>query len=556
MFFQNYGYVKLTEYIKFSLAEITGANSPPMVVELLLLTLTMLFITAGFMFVMRHLLIGTSRKIEYEIRALLFGKLLSLPLIFYQREQTGDLVSRLTNDLNDLRTLLGPGIMYIPNSVSRILFFLPVMFSISPLLIGITLAQMAVLVIVIFWVMPKLRPFYQRIQEVRADINNYAWQMIFGVNTIKLNTMEEGQTRSFGALSNNYFNANMRLEGIQSFTWPFFFFFFSLSQAVILFFGGSEIIAGNIRVEELLQFSVMISVMIFPIFSLGWVMSILQQGISAWERMEKIFHYPVSNKRIKSIDYNTKKALTLSCQNVSLKNENGVEILHNINLKIPYGKMIGITGPTGSGKTVLLEVLAGLRQPETGLVTLAGEDISELTLNSLYRDIAFSSQESFLFSTTIKKNIGFEGGHEPIQVKVEESARISEIANDIMGFRERYEQVLGERGINLSGGQKQRASLGRAVYKEAKILMLDDSLSAVDAKTEKSIVDNIRALKSLKTVIVVSHRVSLLKHVDEIVVMEMGKIVERGTHKSLIAKKTGPYARLVKLQKLKASLQS
>lgn len=557
MLLQNYSYVKLSETIKFTLAEIISKNRSDEVLRLLGIIFVFLIATCFFMFAMRHLIIGNSRKIEYVIREILFTKLLSLPLKFYRKQQTGDLVSRLTNDLNDLRTLLGPGIMYIPNSLSRIIFFVPVMFSISPLLISITFAQMAILLAIIFIIMPRLRPYYTRIQEARGNINNHAWQMIFGINTIKLNTLEKTQSHFFQKFSHKYLKENLRLEIIEGFTWPFFFFFFSLSQSVILFFGGQEIITGAIQVEELLQFSVMISVMIFPIFALGWVMSILQQGISAWYRMEKILQEPVDDQRVKPLPKSKKRSLDLECKKISLLTPEVKPpnyLLKNISLKIPHGKMIGLTGNTGSGKTLLLEILAGLRLPSRGKILIAGVDLTEIAPKYLYRKLSLSSQESFLFSTTIKKNIGFEGGQEPIQNKVEESARISAIAEDIHGFPNQYDQVLGERGINLSGGQKQRTSLGRAVYKEADILILDDSLSAVDAKTEKRIIDNIRSLKSLKTIIIASHRVSLLKHADEIVFLKNGEIVEKGSPSKLLKKKKGHYSQLVTLQKLKESL--
>lgn len=550
MFLQNYSYVKLSEYIKWSLAEITGNNQDDSVYHLLSIVLLLLLLTCFFMFVMRHLIISNSRKIEYEIRSKLFKKLLSLPVQFYHKEQTGDLVSRLTNDLQDLRTLLGPGIMYVPNSISRIAFFIPAMFAISPMLVMIILSQMTLLVIIILLATPKLRPFYRRVQETRANINNHAWQIISGITTIKLNTMEKTQTNFFGGFSLAYFKELLVLEKIHGIIWPFFFFFFSLSQSVILFVGGKEIISGEIKIEELLQFSVMIGVMIFPIMSLGWVMSILQQGVSSWERLSKIFNEPVDKKKINNLP---KVPLAIVCQNIRVMGNHDEEILKNISFKIAPGKMIGITGLTGSGKTVLLEAITGLLPVTSGKVLVGGMDIATVQQKSLYQRIAFASQESFLFSSSIKNNIGFEGGVEPLQNRVEYSAQIADIAKDIQGFPEQYEQILGERGINLSGGQKQRTSLSRAIYKEAEILIFDDSLSAVDSKTEEMIINNLKELKSLKTIIVVSHRISILKFVDEIFFLKNGKLTERGSHKKLLTK-GGGYSRLAKLQKLKEQL--
>jgi ATP-binding cassette subfamily B protein len=425
------------------------------------------------------------------------------------------------------------------------------MFLISRGLALIILIQMGILVIIILIVMPRLRPYYRRIQESRSNINNHAWQMIFGINTIKLNTMEETQKQSFGKLSLNYLKANMKLQLFEAVTWPFFLFFFSLSQCVILFYGGKEIINGEIKIEELLQFSVMIGVMIFPIFSLGWVMSILQQGISAWDRISKILNEPEDLNKTNILP---NKPLNIVCKNIGLELEKGKNLLKRISFEITPGEMIGIAGNIGSGKTILLEVLAGIKPVTSGKVFIGGIDINTIERNSLYKKLSFASQEAFLFSTTIKKNIGFQGGFDPIQKKVEKSAYISDVAYDIMNFPDRYMQILGERGINLSGGQKQRTSLARAIYKEAEILIIDDSLSAVDAKTEMNIVDNIKKLKKLKTIIIVSHRISVLKHVDKIFFLNNGEIVEKGTHKQLIHKKNGYYAKLVELQKLKENL--
>ncbi len=550
MIFHNYGYLELTNGFKETLAYITEENERTTTLYYLGLTFFYLFITVFFMYAMRYLIIGNSRKIEYDIRKKLFQKLLNLPISFYKKEQTGDLVSRITNDLNDIRTLLGPGLMYIPNSLSRLGFFIPVMLGISFKLLSILLVQMTILVLMIFLVMPKLKPFYKRIQEVRAKINNRAWQVIFGITTIKLNTMEVYQTKKFREVSEEYLTSNLKLAKIEEFTWPFFFFFFSLSEILILLVGGQEIIENKITIAELLQFGIMVGVITFPIFSLGWVMSIIQQGITAQERINKFFDFPVPKQL--PLKEEIKKFSYLEFQDVSFKNENGITILDKINLKIKMGEFLGVSGKIGTGKTLLIEMIAKIIAPTSGKILINGVDIQKVPNDVYYKIIALVPQETFLFSTKMKNNLAFEKGYEPKMTQVIKSAKISHLHDEINDFKDKYNQVIGERGINLSGGQKQRTAIGRAIYKQADVLIMDDSLSSVDSETEKNIIRNFKKLKNLKTVIYSSHKISFLKQANRIIFLKDAKIHEQGTHSELIKKK-GEYHKLVELQKLKKS---
>ncbi len=555
MLIHNYGYVKFPEYMKLALEEISAANNASKVQKLLLYTAGYLAITCLFMYLSRLLIIGVSRRIEYAFRKDLFAKLLYLPIQFYKREQTGDLVSRITNDLNDVRTMLGPGIMYIPNSLSRLAFFLPVMITLSPTLMRWIAALIAIIIVLILIIMPILRPLYKKIQEVRASINNEAWQFILGHTTIKLNTIEKEKSRQFNALSFNYLKANLRLTIFEGLTWPLFFFIFSLSAVLILTIGGREVIAGMMTLEELLQFNVMLGILTFSVFSLGWVMSLLQQGISALERINQFFMEPAPDLTKTATLPASGKPLGIKVTELTLKDEYARKVITQLSLDIRPGEMIGITGKTGSGKTALLEMLMGITPPSSGSVYLGNHNIFTLKSQSLYEVITLVPQETFLFSTSIKNNIAFEEEANPHFPRVVEAAKLSDIHKDITKFPQQYEQILGERGITLSGGQKQRTAIGRALYKRASILVLDDALSSVDSETEEIIINNLRTLKNLKTIIIASHKISLLKLCDRIIFLEAGRITETGTHKQLLAQK-GAYAKLTKLQQLKAAIDS
>lgn len=548
----NFSYSRVPDYMRIILEEVSDLNRGTVVLENTSWALLYLLLTCFFMYHMRNFIIGSSREVEYAFRKSIFEKLLSLPVEFYRKQQTGDLISRIINDMNDIRTMVGPGIMYIPNSLARMLFFVPVMYGISANLmisIGVLILMLIVLILII---MPKLRPFYKNIQEARAKINNDAWQMASGITTIKTNSIEPQQLSTFEKQNDQYIKANLRLALVEQFTWPLFVVVFGMSGVIILWIGGSEVIAGEITKEELLQFNIMLGVLTFPIFSLGWVMSLLQQGISALQRLSRILSEPsVKSKAKQKIK---KQPHTIKVNDLTIYDDEKHEVLKKINLTIPPGKIIGITGKTGSGKTLLLECILGLVKIHKGLVTIDDIDVSKIDPESLFSEIAFVPQESFLFSDLLKNNIGLEEAGNIDLRRVVYSAEVSDLDKDVRNFNKKYDEEVGERGITLSGGQKQRATLSRAVYKRAaSLLILDDSLSSVDSETEKNITKNLKKIDRKKSVIIVSHKISLLKIADRIHYLNDGKIAESGTHKQLLAKR-GLYAAAAKLQELERSI--
>lgn len=553
MLLYNFGLMKVPVFIKAVVDEIGGRNRFEIIRSNFLKIALYTLVVVVSLFLMRKLIISVSRKIEYLLREKLFGKLMCLSYIFFRKNETGDLVSRCTNDLNDVRTLLGPGIMYVPNSLSRLFLFLPVLIGLSGSLMLIIAAMMLFLVILIVVLIPRMRPLFRRIQELAAKISNRTWQVISGISTIKLNTLEQIEIERFKELNRDYIKKHMAVIKFREGLWPFFMFIFSLTELVILLVGGRQVITGRLTIGELFQFNIMIAALTFPILSLGWIMSLMQQGISALTRINYILDQP--EEECKDLQKLTDPSLTFAVKNLDYTYPGSAEkILNNINLTIKQGQTIGITGKIGSGKSTLLMVLTGLLKPEPGKVFINGIDICSLNPENVYEKISVVSQDTFLFSKTIAENIALGLAEEPGTAVIEEAARNAGLEMDVKTFPDRYEQMVGERGITLSGGQKQRVAIARALCRHTPALILDDPLSSIDARTEEKILNNLKSLNYNQTLIIVSHRISALKNADKILVMDKGSIVEAGSH-AVLMRKGGLYSRLALMQQLEKQLE-
>jgi len=552
MLLHNYGYMKAPEYLQRILDEITTTNRMNIITDQLFFIGLYIILICGSMFLMRKLIISVSRKIEYDLRQRIYRQLLHLDYSFYQAYETGDIVSRCTNDLNDVRTLLGPGIMYVPNALTRMMFFIPVLIGLSGSLMLMICAILLTLVVLIVVIMPYLRPLFRKIQETVADINSRVWQVITGINTIKLYTLEKTEEDRFKKLNRKYVHHQMAVAKMRGFLWPFFITMLSVAELVILLVGGRQVIHGDLTIGELLQFNIMVGYLSFPVLSLGWVLSLLQQGVSAMERINTILDHPIESRKGQfTIEDND---LHFKCRNLSFRYPGGnKDVLQGINLDIPPGQAVGITGTIGSGKTTLLKLLTGLLKPERGMLFINNTDILNLQVDGLYRKVAVVPQDTFLFSRTIAENIALGGSDGEDRDRVETAARQAGLDQDIHTFPLKYEELVGERGITLSGGQKQRTAIARAFYRSSSVIVFDDALSSVDAKTEASILERINTSLSDRTLIIVSHRISALKNADIIYVMDQGIIVESGTHPQLL-EKNGMYARLTKLQQMETAL--
>ncbi len=552
MLVQNYTAMRIPGYFQKIVDEIGGANRAGVIGSLLLGAAGFAAITVVSMFLMRRLIIGASRLVEYDLRERIYDRLLELEFSFYQSHETGDLVSRTTNDLDAVRTLLGPGIMYIPNSISMFAFFFPVLFRLNTMLMIVVSAVLVAVVTLIFLVLPHLQPLFRHVQEATGKINSRVWQIVSGITTVKLHTMEKGEEARFVDLNREFLKRNMATAKVQEFLWPTFIFVFSLTQLVIIFVGGRQVIGGTMSLGQLLQFNVMITALTFPVISLGWIMSLIQQGISAMGRINVILDGPVERRsdwvrpQEGSVSFETKN-LTFAYPGQERLS------LRGVSLSVAPGDFIGITGTIGSGKSTLVNVLTGLQRPDRGMVFVNGVDIRDVEPAAMFTKIGIVSQSPFLFSRTISENIAMGRDRGSDNERVREAAALAGLTGDIAGFGEGYAQMIGERGITLSGGQKQRLALARALMKDSPVVILDDSLSSVDARTEAAIIENLRSLKGSKTLIVVSHRISPLKGADRVYVMDEGRVVEQGSHAELV-EKGGLYERLVRFQQMEQSI--
>jgi ATP-binding cassette subfamily B multidrug efflux pump len=539
-------------YFQKILDEVTGANRGAVITNLILVACLWAALTVVSMYIMRRFIIGASRQVEYSLRERIYDRLLELEHSFFQAHETGDLVSRTTNDLDNVRTLLGPGIMYIPNSLSMFVFFFPVLFRLNGPLMIMVAGVLVGVVALVFIVLPRVQPYFRRIQESTGKINSRVWQVVSGMATVKLHTMEAQEEVRFAELNREFLRRNMATVKIQEFLWPTFIFVFSLTELVIILVGGRQVILGTMTLGQLLQFNVMITTLTFPVLSLGWIMSLIQQGISAMGRINAILDGPVERRS----DWKKlpEGGVSFEVRDLSFTYpEQTKPSLKGVSLAARSGELIGITGTIGSGKSTIVNILTGLVKVDRGAVFVNGIDVRDVEPTALFERIGVVSQPPFLFSRTLAENIAMGKDGSATDNGVQRAAELAGLAHDVASFPDGYQQMVGERGITLSGGQKQRAAIARALMKESHVVILDDSLSAVDARTESAIIENLRLLKGKKTLIIVSHRISPLKGADRIYVMDEGKVVQEGTHEELVAQ-GGLYERLVRYQQMEQSL--
>ena len=551
---QNYALLRGSELLRQLLDEIAGgANERAVVLGLIARAIAFAVGVGACMFGMRRLIIAVSRDVEYELRDLLFRKLLALDFDFYQRRRTGDIISRCTNDLNDVRTLLGPGIMYLPDALSRLALFAPVLVGLHAVMAGALGALMVSLVAVIVVVTPRLRPRFRRVQELVAAINDRVWQIVTGINTVKLYGLAASESERFRELNRRYITANVGLARTRGVLWPLLQFMYGLATLLLLLLGGGAVIRGTLTIGELLQFAAIVGILTFPVLSLGWVSSLIQQGVSAMERIRAILDHPVAARPADPLPVPA-GPLAVTAADVSYRFPNADrDALTGVSLSIEAGHTLGITGGVGSGKSSLVLLLAGIAAPSSGTLTFNGVDATAIDPFAYRGRIAYVPQEPFLFSATVAENIAMGSEQEVSRERIAAAARLAAVDGDIARFPDGYDTLVGERGITLSGGQRQRVAIARALVRDSDLLIMDDALSSVDSDTETAILTNLRTLRSSRTIVIVSHRVSALKLADRVAVMEGGTVVEAGSHKRLLRSR-GRYARLAELQQLEAAL--
>jgi len=517
----------------------------------------MLLAVAGakgiFQYLTRSILIGVSREIEFDLRNDLFRHLETLSSSFYQRTRTGDIMARATNDLNAVRMLLGPGIMYSANTIVFTIGALIFMRSISPRLTLYAFLPLPLVSIAIQYFGRRIHERFERIQAMFSEISARAQENFSGARVIRAYVQEEAEIAEFETANQEYIARSLKLVRLMGMLWPTLETMLGLAIVLVLWVGGREVILGRMTPGGFIAFNTYMVQLTFPIIALGWVINIFQRGTASMLRInELLVEKPeiADTENVKAFGAaQIQGAIEFRHLNFAY---NGSEVLHDINLTIPQGSSLAIVGPTGSGKTTLVSLVPRIYDAARGTVLVDGKPVCDYPLEALRQNVGFVPQETFLFSETIRENIAF-GVMGASDEAVRAAARAASIADDIESFPEGYQTLVGERGITLSGGQKQRTAIARALIRNPQILVLDDALSSVDTQTEDKILNHLREIMRGRTTIFISHRVSTVRNADRIAVLHGGRIVELGTHDELIAR-NGYYMDLYNKQLLEEEL--
>jgi len=504
-----------------------------------------------FRFLMRRLIIGVSRQIEYSIRNDLFRHLETLPASFFQKNKTGDLMSRVTNDLSNVRMLLGPGIMYSANTIVVAFIAIMLMLRINWQLTVLALLPLPAVSLSVRHFGKKIHDLTEQSQGKLADLSARVQESMAGIRVVKAFVQEKHEIAEFEAMNRQLVSKNRQLIRVQSVFYPTMELMIGLAVATVIWVGGRQVIQGSISLGDFVAFNVYLARLTWPMIALGWVVNLLERGRASMERLNYIFDTVPEIKDTPGVltDFEVEGAIEF--RNLSFS-YNGVPALQNVSLAILKGKTVAIVGATGAGKSTLVQLIARLYNPPPESVFIDGVAIERIPLSVLRNSIGFIPQDTFLFGETIRENITF-GVELAADDDVRRAAQISQIDSDVQGFPKKYDTMVGERGITLSGGQKQRTAIARAVIRDPKILILDDALSSVDTYTEEQILHELKQVMRDRTSILISHRVSTVKEADEIVVLAGGRIVERGTHAELLVR-DGYYSELHRRQLLEEEL--
>ena len=506
-----------------------------------------------FLFTQRRLLINMSRDIEYDLRNDFYSHLQKLPFEFYQTHRTGDLMARATNDLSAVRMIVGPALMYSMNTVFAMAIIVPKIISISWRLTLLAFLSMPLVAFATNFFSKRIHDRFEKVQEYFGTVSNRAQESLAGVRVIRAYTQERPEIESFRRVNREFVNRNLSLIRLSGIFHPILQFFIGLGFIAVLWFGGTLTIRGTISIGQFVQFTLYLGYLVWPMIALGWVINIFQRGMASMGRMHQIMSIEPEIRDTAETDNLSDIEGEIEFRNLTFNYEATARpALEDINLRIAPGQTVAFVGAVGSGKSTLMNLVTRLLDAEPGQVLIDGYPIRQFPLGVLRASIGYVPQETFLFSETIAENIAFGVDSTAIE-EIELAAVEAGIAEDINEFPKGFQTIVGERGITLSGGQKQRTAIARALIRRPKILILDDSLSSVDTYTEEKILAHLRRIMRGRTSLIVSHRVSTVKDADLIVVLEDGRIAERGTHDSLVAR-GGLYAELYEKQLLEEEL--
>ncbi len=500
-----------------------------------------------FNFITRQMIIVNSRLVEYDLKNEVYQQYQKLSLNFYKKNRTGDLMNRISEDVSKVRMYFGPAVMYSLNMLVTVIVTLVLMIRTDLTLTAYTIIPLPILSISIYYLSKLIHKKTTIVQQQLSKLTTAAQETFSGIRIIKSYTTEQSSIEQFDNIAENSKQKNVELFKIQAIFFPLMVLLIGISNLIVIYFGGLRYIEGYITLGDIAEFIMYVNILTWPVAVLGWVTSIVQEADASQERINEFLKEEpeITNQS----ETNSEIIGNVQFKNVSFTyDDTGITALKNINFNLEKGKTLAILGKTGSGKSTVINLIARLYDVNNGKVLIDGNNIESLNLNSLRKSIGFVPQDAFLFSDTIENNIRFGKVNATIET-IEKAANDAYIHHDIIEFKEGYKTYVGERGVTLSGGQKQRVSIARAIINDPRILILDDCLSAVDTETEEIILKNLERITKNRTTIIVSHRISSIKHAGSIIVLDKGEIIQQGTHDQL-SKEEGFYAELFNQQLL------
>ena len=500
-----------------------------------LLIIAFALLKGVFMFFMRQTIIVMSRLIEFDLKNEIYQQYQRLDTAFYKRNNTGDLMARISEDVSRVRMFLGPATMYPINMITLFSLVVYTMFSINIKLTLFVLTPLPIMSITIYYISKVIHRKSEGVQKQLSKLSTLSQEAFSGISVIKSFVIEKTNSKRFGEATNEYLYRNVSLAKTNALFFPFMLLLIGLSTLLTIYIGGQEASAGNITTGNIAEFIIYVNMLTWPMASIGWVTSIIQRAAASQKRINEFLK---TKPVIQNHQYKTNEIDGAICfENVSFTYpDTGIKAINNVSFEVPIGGSLAIVGKTGAGKSTIAQLISRLYDADSGTVIIDNKKIAEINLFDLRNSIGYVPQEALLFSDSITNNIAFGSQQKINQNKIENATKMAAIHDNIISFKDGYETKVGERGVTLSGGQKQRISIARALIKNPQILILDDCLSAVDTETEDHILKNLKKMAKSCTSIIISHRISSVKHAQQIIVLDEGSVIEVGTHKQLLQK--------------------